>query len=633
MVYAALANRDAVAAVAVKGNAMKVVGSFDTRLPGQTYFGGEPNALALSPDGSRLYAANAGTDSVAIFRTRGLRVGKAKPAEGFVPTEWLPTGLAISNSHLYVATGKGKGTGPNNRPQPPVPGNKLAHRSSTYIATLLYGSVASLDLQQLDAHMAELTKQTVVSNMQTAAAKHIQFQGGRNPIRHVIYIIKENRTYDQIFGDLPAGNNDPSLTMFGKDITPNQHKLAEQFGVLDNFYDSGEVSGDGHVWSTAAISSDYTEKTWQQSYRGKERVYDFEGVVENGFPLTEKIPDVNEPASSYLWTNLARHGKSYYHFGEFIATHFCGGKEPAPRKSPLEGTPEPEAEQCATPTIAPGTKVPANYGGGKSPYPWAIPLIAQNVATKPELAGHFDPAYPDFELDFPDQFRFEEFAGKFRQWVAKRNSGSDEMPAFVMLRFPNDHTGGTRVGKATPKSSVADNDLAVGRAIEAVSHSAYWNDTAFFILEDDAQAGADHVDAHRSTALVVSKYAPRRTSPVVDHHFYTTVSMIRTMEDLLGVPPMNNNDAFARPIAPLFAGAGDQPAFNADYANRNNGLIYLANKPSAPGAKESGRMDFRHEDRADPQKLNVILWKDARGNAPIPAALLAPVKHRKDDDD
>jgi DNA-binding beta-propeller fold protein YncE len=631
--YVALANRDAVAAVSVHGRGMKLAGMFDTRLPGQTYFGGEPNALALTKDGRHLYAANAGTDSVAIFRTRGLHAGAPKQADGFVPTEWLPTGLAMDAGHLYIATGKGKGTGPNNQPQRRVATVPRLRGRSTYIATMLYGSVAAVELAQLDAHLPELTKQTVASNMQDAAAVHIQFQSGSNPIRHVIYIIKENRTYDQIFGDLSAGNNDPSLVMYGRSITPNQHKLAEQFGILDNFYDSGEVSGDGHVWSTAAISSDYTEKTWQQSYRGKERVYDYEGVVENGFPLTEKIPDVNEPASSYLWTNLARHHKTYFHFAEYIATHFCGSEEPAPRQSPQEGTPEPERQRCATPAILPGAPVPANYGGGTNKYAWAIPLIAQNVATKPELVGHFDPLYPDFQLSFPDQMRFEEFDTYFKKWVAERNRVDDEMPAFVMLRFPNDHTAGTRTGMPTPSASVADNDLAVGRAVEAVSHSPYWNDTAFFILEDDAQNGADHVDAHRSTALIVSKYAPRQTTPLVDHHFYTTVSMVRTMEDLLDLPPMNNNDAFAPPIASVFAGAGDQPPFDADYANRDNDLIYTANKPTAPGAKESSRMDFRHEDRADPQKLNVILWKDAKGDAPVPAALLVPVKHHKDDDD
>jgi DNA-binding beta-propeller fold protein YncE len=631
--YVALANRDAVAAVSVHGSRMKLAGMFDTRLPGQTYFGGEPNALALSSDGQHLYAANAGTDSVAVFHTRDRHAGKPRQADGFVPTEWLPTGLVVESGRLYVATGKGKGTGPNKRPQPRVTGLARSHRPSTYIATLLYGSVSAEDLSQIDAQLPELTKQTVASNMQNAAAVHIRFQGGANPIRHVIYIIKENRTYDQVFGDLPAGNNDPSLTIYGRGITPNQHKLAERFGILDNFYDSGEVSGDGHVWSTAAITSDYTEKTWQQAYRGQEHDYDFEGVVENGFPLTEKIPDVNEPESSYLWTNLARHHKTYFHFAEFIATHFCGEGEPGPRQSPTAGTPEPEPQPCPKQEILHGTPVPENYGGGTSKYPWAIPLIAENVATKPELVGHFDPEYPDFELSFPDQMRFEEFNKYFQKWVADRKQGHDTMPNFVMLRFPNDHTAGTRVGSPTPSASVADNDLAVGRAVEAVSHSPYWDDTAFFILEDDAQSGADHVDAHRSTALIVSKYAPRQTTPLVDHRFYTTVSMIRTMEDLLGLPPMNNNDAFAPPIATAFVGDGDQPPFDADYSNRDNGLIYTANKPSAPGAKESGKMDFRHEDRADPQKLNVILWKDAKGNAPVPAMLLTPVKRHKDDDD
>jgi hypothetical protein len=202
-----------------------------------------------------------------------------------------------------------------------------------------------------------------------------------------------------------------------------------------------------------------------------------------------------------------------------------------------------------------------------------------------------------------------------------------------MLRLPNDHTAGTRPGSPTPKASVADNDLAIGRAVEAISHSSYWDDTAFFILEDDAQDGADHVDAHRSIVLVVSKYSPHNAAPFVDHNFYTTVSVLRTMEDLLGIPPMNNNDAFAPLIAPLFSGAGDQAAFAADNSNRENGLIYQANTPQAPGAKESSRMDFTHEDRADARKLNVILWKDAMGSKPVPWMILHPHDTAKHDDD
>jgi hypothetical protein len=210
------------------------------------------------------------------------------------------------------------------------------------------------------------------------------------------------------------------------------------------------------------------------------------------------------------------------------------------------------------------------------------------------------------------------------------------MPNFVLLRLGNDHTAGTRPGGPTPKASVADNDLAVGRAVEAISHSPFWNDTAFFILEDDAQDGGDHVDAHRSLALVVSKYSPRGADgeTFVDSRFYTTVAVVRTMETLLGLPPMNNNDAFSPLISSLFTGSGDQPAYDADYANRDNGLIFTANAKTAPGAKESMKMDFRHADHADAQKLNVILWKDAMGDAAVPAMLkVRTKKSAKDDDD
>jgi hypothetical protein len=210
------------------------------------------------------------------------------------------------------------------------------------------------------------------------------------------------------------------------------------------------------------------------------------------------------------------------------------------------------------------------------------------------------------------------------------------MPAFITMRLPNDHTAGTTPGGPTPNASVADNDLAVGRAVDAISHSPFWDDTAFFILEDDAQNGADHVDAHRSIGLVVSKYAPHASAgaAAVDSHFYSTVSMIHTMETLLGLPPMNNNDAFSSIIAPEFAGPGDQPAFTADVSNRDNGLIYTANKANAPGAAESMKMNFRHADQADSQKLNVILWKDAMGDKPVPAMLTvhAAKRSRPDDD-
>jgi DNA-binding beta-propeller fold protein YncE len=643
--YVALANRDLVVGLKIGQKGLQLSRMYDPRLPGQTKFGAMPDALALSSDGARLYVANSGTDSIAVFHTKPSDlIGAPEKPLGFIPTEWYPTTVTVKGDRLYVATAKGQGTGPNVAPEPqaanPPPTLKpRGQRPHTYIATLLHGSLASIDRSKAEQNLRELTEQTIKSNLLKtgllgAEEPHVAFSTGSNPIHHVIYIIRENRTYDQILGDLGAGDGDPSLTMYGKDVTPNVHKLALQFGVLDNFYDSGEVSGDGHVWSTAAITSDYTERDWQQSYRGAERTYDFEGVVANGYPIQEKISDINEPNSGYLWTDLSKQRKTLYHFGEFVSTKFCDDSGEAPKqKSPTEGTPEP-TQLCDHGYIGPGEEIPVNYGGGNSRYPWKIPLIYKNVATKPELEGKFDPAFPDFNLSFPDQLRVNEFLTHFNVWVKDRMQGRDTMPAFVMLRLPNDHTAGTKPGMPTPKASVADNDLAVGRAVDAVSNSPYWDDTVFFILEDDAQDGADHVDAHRSLALVISKYSPRQDKPFVDHTFYTTVSVLHTMEDLLGIPAMNINDALAPLISPLFTGPGDQPSFSADYSNQANNLVYTANSPNAAGAKKSSRMDFTHEDRADAKELNVILWKDAMGNKPVPWMILHPhATQKKDDDD
>jgi DNA-binding beta-propeller fold protein YncE len=659
--YVALANRDAVAAIDIEKKAFTSKGYFDTRLPGQSYFGAEPDALALSGDGSRLYVANMGSDSVAVIETKKLTPGAAKlglvEPVGFIPTEWMPMSLAVvprNGERLYVATDKGRGTGPNNFAQRIVPGLPAARqKDSTYIATLLYGSLAAIDPAAVDLKAA--TVEVLELNRMKAAQERIAFAGsvsvqadssaslrtdrqnnGAGPIKHVIYIIKENRTYDQLFGDLkqdgkPVGNGDPSLTMYGESVTPNQHKLALQFGVLDNFYDSAEVSGDGHVWSNAAIGTDYLEKTWQQDYRNSQRTYDYEGVVSEGYPLLQKIPDVAEPASGYLWGNADEHGKTHYNFGEYISSTFCDAKKSG---SSQEG-PLLEGTKCAKSLIEPGEAIPAEWGGGVNKWAWGIPLLASNVPTKPELVGHFAPESPDFNLRVPDQIRMNVFLRHFVGWVDDRAAGKDTMPNYITMRLGDDHTAGTTPGGPTPKSSVADNDLAIGRLVDAISHSAYWDDTAVFLLEDDAQNGADHVDAHRSMALVISKYAPhgKDGAAFVDSRFYSTVSVVRTMETLLGLPPMNNNDALASLIGSEFTGPGDQKPFSVDWVNRDNGLIYTANAPTAVGAKESAKMDFTHADRAPVQKLNVILWKDAMGNAPVPAQLLQKVKKAKKDDD
>jgi len=452
--------------------------------------------------------------------------------------------------------------------------------------------------------------------LNTDSAK-FAFTAGKNPIKHVIYILKENRTYDQILGDLPVGDGDPSLTMYGADITPNYHRLALQFGVLDNFYDSGEVSGDGHLWSDASITSDYNEKVWPINYRSKERTYDFSGAVAEEYPLEQGIPDVDDPATGYLWDNLEKNHLTYRIYGEMMALTWCKSERVS---SPMEGTPSAAAGKCESEEIKKGEPLPPNVGsprGGPSPWPWAVPRLKSVRATKTAQRGHFDPLYPDFEIDYPDQLRADEFLREFDEFVKSRGTKA-ELPQFVLLYLPDDHTGGTRPGKPTPQASVADNDLALGRVVDAVSHSPYWEDTAIFVVEDDAQNGADHVDAHRSIALEISKYSPHSDKPIVDHNFYTTVSMIHTMESLIGLPTMNLFDAHAPLMAPLLAGPGTQPPYQADDSNLRSGLIYRVNEKKAPGAKESSRMNFSWPDAADATKLNAILWQDAKGGAAKP---------------
>ncbi|PYX85147.1 MAG: hypothetical protein DMG68_18635 [Acidobacteria bacterium] len=542
---------------------------------------------------------------------------------GFIPTDWYPSALAVNGNDLLIATAKGQGTGPNNGTSELV--IEKRHREHPYIPTLLRGSLARVNFRNAVENISELTRAVEDDNLVHSDPGKIEFRSGQNPIRHVIYIIKENRTYDQILGDLKVGNGDPSLTLYGEDITPNEHKLALQFGVLDNFYDSGEVSGDGHVWSTAAITSDYNEKTWQIAYRSKERTYDFQGTVADEYPLEHDQPDIDDPATGFLWGNLAHNsrGLAYRDYGEFISGEWCSPKRKG-SASPKQGTPHADGQQCSRNSVAKGEPLPPNVGqphGSPSPWRWAVPLVRRMVATKAELRDHFDPLFPDFNTDYPDQLRADEFLNEFAGFVhAREEHKGTELPNFVLLYLPDDHTGGTRPGGPKPAASVADNDLALGRVVEAVSRSPYWDDTAIFVLEDDAQDGADHVDAHRSIAFVVSKYSPGSPQqPFIAHQFYTTVNMVHTMESLLGLPPMNQNDANAPLMAPLFAGPGNQSPFSADLRNRDNGLIYQVNPPKAAGAQQSQKMDFSHPDAAPAAQLNAVLWHDRKGSAPMPA--------------
>jgi DNA-binding beta-propeller fold protein YncE len=620
--YVALANADVVVAVDLSTG---IHLSYRVNLDGHGHVGSVPQALALSSDGKRLFAASASLDAIAVFDVKPVpdltayqdRFIPFEAPIGFIPTEWYPSALAIAGNDLLIATAKGQGSGPNNMQG--TLKSERRHREHPYIPTLIGGSIARLSLAEVEKDLSAYTKQVEEDNLLRADPGKFAFADGKNPIRHVIYILKENRTYDQVLGDLPVGNGDPSLTLYGAEVTPNQHKLALQFGVLDNFYDSGEVSGDGHIWSTASITTDYNEKNWPIGYRSKERTYDADGTIADELPLEQGIPDIDDPATGFIWDNLAKSGLSYRIYGEFIQAVWCKNQK---AKSPKEVTPSATSAPCPVAQINKGEPLPPNVGnprGGPSPWPWPIPQITRMRPTKAALRDHYDPLFPDFNMEYPDQLRADEFLREFDEFVKARGT-SKELPQFILLYLPTDHTGGTRPARPTPRASVADNDLAVGRVVEAVSHSAYWDDTAIFVIEDDAQDGADHVDAHRSTALVISKYAPRTEQPFVDSHFYTTVSMVHTMEELLGLPPMNLFDAHAPLMAPLFSGPGTQPPYQADDKNLRGALIYQMNGKKAPGAKESLKMDLSRPDAANAAQLNGILWRNEKGDVPMPAS-------------
>ncbi|HKW31406.1 MAG TPA: hypothetical protein VJN92_00260 [Candidatus Acidoferrum sp.] len=570
-------------------------------------------AIALSADEKRLYAAAASLNAVAVFETKpNTKSADATAVElplGFIPTEWYPSALALAGDDLLIASAKGESSGPNNMKSAFL--TRLHPSPHPYIATLIGGGLQRVALSEIETNLTAFTRQVEDNNLVHSRVEEMKFARGQNPIRHVIYILKENRTYDQIFGDLGVGDGDPSLTVFGADVTPNQHKLALQFGVLDNFYDSGDVSANGHLWSDASATSDYIEKIWPIVYRSSERPQN------PGNSLNQGLPVLDDPGTGFLWDNLAKHNFTYRIYGEMLDAVWCRDEKAT---SPREGTPSPISTACPSAEVKPGEPLPAtlsNPNGGPSPWPWSIPRLKAVRPTKKAQRDHIDPLYVDFAIDYPDQLRADEFLREFNEFVGARGSAK-ELPQFIELWLPNDHTGGTRVGKPSPRASVADNDLAVGRVVDAVSHSPYWDDTGIFVVEDDAQDGADHIDAHRSIALVISKYSPRSGTPFVDHHFYTTAGMIHTMEELLGLPPMNLFDAHAPVMAASFSGPGTQPLFQADDKNLRNSLLYEMNDKYAPGASQSAKMNFERPDSVDAQELNNILWQDAKTRKPTP---------------
>jgi YVTN family beta-propeller protein len=534
--------------------------------------GATPNSLALSPDEKRLFVANANINAVGVFDVAD--PGKSRSL-GFIPVGWYPTSVRVTpdGRHLLVTNGKGDEALANPRGPQPEPGSSRAE----YIAKLFRGTLSIIDLppadqfvRQMSAWTTTVLKCTPLRPDASVTAKRPDGNpipsrpGEACPIKHCIYIVKENRTYDQVFGDIAEGNGDAALCLFPERVTPNLHKLARDFVLLDNFYAESEVSADGHEWSMAAYASDFVEKTWPLNYGHKRSKFPYpsEGV----FPIAA-------PASGYLWDRAKAAGVSYRSYGEFV--------------------------QNARSTNDPATTHLKN------------------------LQGHFDPWYRSFDLNYPDAWRAGRFIADLKEFEAQ-----GEMPQLQIVRLPNDHTHGVTPGTLTPTAYAADNDAAVGRVVAAVSHSKFWPTTAIFIVEDDAQNGPDHVDAHRTEALVISPYTRRHA---VDSTLYSTSSMLRTMELILGLPPMTQFDAAATPMYHSFT---SKPDFTAYTALPPQVDLTATNTVAEWGAKM--KFNFAKEDQADDFLLNEAIWRSVRGHdAPMPAPVRAGfvMTQAKADDD
>lgn len=515
--------------------------------------GSIPDGLAASADGHWLFVANAGNNDIAVADLSG----PSPRVVGLIPTAWYPTTVIVSHDGrtLYVTNAKGLGAGPNPRgPSPSAPAEPI---DVQYIANMIVGTVSVIPVPD-GRGLATATARVVQNNGFDEAHNRLAHGNPRllpraiprrvgepSLIKHVIYIIKENRTYDQVLGDMPEGNGDRTLVLFGQDVTPNHHRLAREFVLLDNFYADAEVSADGHNWSTAAIANDYVQKNWPANYSDRGRGYDFEG----GNPASY-------PRRGFLWDAAARAGVSYRVYGEF--TEF--------RTYPSRGT-------------------------------------------MPGLDGRVSPQYRGYDLKIPDQERIDAWLAEFQAFGRQGT-----LPQLMILRLPNDHTAGTRPGYPTPQAMMADNDLALGRLVEAVSRSPFWKDTLVVAVEDDAQNGPDHVDAHRTVALLAGAYVRRR---VVDHTFSSTVSLLRTIELILGIPPMTQYDAAAQP---LLSAVTDEPAPFSYAAVVPGQSLVAVNTPTAPGAAESLLLPLDEADEAPSAIFNRILWRAIKGNVPLPTS-------------
>jgi YVTN family beta-propeller protein len=530
--------------------------------------GATPNALALSADGTRLFVAEADANAVGVFNLSAAtsNVSSARGDDklaGRVPTGWYPSSLVRVGDGLVVASGKGHGSLANPRGPNPRVG-----RTDEYSLNLLSGGVMRIPLSQTagDTLARYSTRVTAANGWNDASRQHRY-----PPFEHVIYIIKENRTYDQVMGDDKHGDGDESLVFFPRTISANHHAIADRFGLFDRFFVNAEVSPDGHNWSMAAYATDYLEKTVPSHYSSRGRTYDYEGMNRGMRGIPED--DVAEPASGYLWNLAEKKGISFRNYGEFVV--------PTGPRSP--------------------DSLPPGYRGNK-----------------PFLRTHTNPLYPGFELTIRDQHRADVWIAELQQFAQ-----SGGMPTLEIVRLPNDHTSGAMAGRPSPRAAFADNDLALGRMIEALSKSPFWKNTVVFVLEDDAQNGADHVDMHRSPMFVISAYS----RPGVVHRFANTTDVLRTIEEILGLESMSQYDYFGRPLRDIWADSPDLRPYTALTPAQS---LDEMNVRGTSEARESEKLDLSTEDAADEALFNRILWRTIKGrDIPYPEPRRASARELK----
>ncbi|HRH58935.1 MAG TPA: bifunctional YncE family protein/alkaline phosphatase family protein [Chitinophagaceae bacterium] len=567
--FVANANDNSVSVIDIKKR--KQLETLDAALYPNSVPGSTTNSVALSADEKTLYIANADNNCIAVFDVTAPGHSKSK---GFIPVGWYPTCVRTVGNKIFVANGKGFSSMANPYGPNPIDDNeKISYHKGEpaqtvqYIGGLFKGTLSIISTPtaaQLAAYSKMVYENTPYNkdkelNAHGEAGNPVPMKiGDASPIKHVFYIIKENRTYDQVLSDMPGGNGDTSLLLFGEKITPNLHALAKEFVLLDNFYVDAEVSADGHNWSMGGYATDYLEKTWPTDYGGRGGSYDAEG---NRAIANNK--------GGFIWDHCARAGVSYRTYGEFADDY--------------------------KPNI-------------------------------PVLKNHFCTYYTSWDQTVRDTTRVNQWKRDFDSLVA-----ANALPQLSTLRIINDHTEGLSLNRPTPFAHCADNDLAVGMFVDYLSKSPVWKESVVFVLEDDAQDGPDHVDAHRSTAYIAGPYIKRS---FIDHTMYSTTSVLRTIELILGIPPMSQYDAAATPMWRCFQPNADLTAFNAKPLQWD---INEKNTKQNAWQRLSETFDFTKEDRAPDDAFSEVIWKAVKGiDSPMPAprrAAFVQVSEKKDEDD